>query len=925
MEAVLPPRGINGATRKLTVLFSIDTTPDCVAGKRGREVPGAIIFARMQRRTFLKTAGMAARLGASLGAGSFVEAAGFSVVVVLDPADPVVSAAPAKWAIAELMGRLQAHGVDNRIVPSVSQAVAGETCVMASGPTLTAPGIMPAGSRPPAAAESFTISNITLAGHRVVMAAGRDARGLVYALLELCHRLEYEASPADAFQVPRVTDQPANRLRSVLRPFVSEVEDTPWFYDRGEWRDYLTLLATHRFNRFNLSFGMGYDSVNEIRDAYLHFPYPFLLNVPGYDVQVTVTPRFGGKPALLGNEDRARNLAVLQYISAAAADRGMEFQLGLWNQAWNFDASPNASHRITGLTTANHAAYCRDAIQALLTACPAITGVTFRTSRKSGVPEKSYPFWKTLFSGFAGAGRKIGLDLEAEGIDSETIALAQATTMPVAVSPKFCAEFMGLPYYRAAIRPTDIPLGSGFSDLLREDRKYGVMHRIWPGTQRLLLWGDPLMAAAYGREAGFCGSEGLEWMEPLSFRGRGGSGLAGGRDGYAGLSSGTPDGGKYAYAYCVLGRAIYNPDSSADARKRYLRRALGAAAEGGEAALALSSRILPMIANAHMPSSSNSSFWPEMYTNQSIVMADTSDPYSDTPEPKRFGTVSPADPQFFSTIDECADELLEDRRGARYSPVEVAGWLEQLAQDSEANLATVDALAVKTAVFTQWSVDIAIQNNLGRFFAAKFRAGVLYTIYARTADPAALEEAQKAYGNALAAWKKIADLANNVYRPDLTFGYAPHLRGTWRDRTAAIERDIAAMAKATVLAPASSATAVIVAALSAPHRDALLLQHKPVKRFRAGLPVVIQAGLPPDTPGKLSLIYRHVNQAAKWATQEMESAGLNFSTAIPADYAAAPFPLQYYFEAQLDSGGTALYPGLSRDYSAPPYFVIRRA
>ena len=103
------------------------------------------------------------------------------------------------------------------------------------------------------------------------------------------------------------------------------------------------------------------------------------------------------------------------------------------------------------------------------------------------------------------------------------------------------------------------------------------------------------------------------------------------------------------------------------------------------------------------------------------------------------------------------------------------------------------------------------------------------------------------------------------------------------------------------------------------------MQHKPVKRFRAGLPVVIQAGLPPDTPGKLSLIYRHVNQAAKWATQEMESAGLNFSTAIPADYAAAPFPLQYYFEAQLDSGGTALYPGLSRDYSAPPYFVIRRA
>ena len=43
------------------------------------------------------------------------------------------------------------------------------------------------------------------------------------------------------------------------------MEDKPWFYDRGEWRDYLTMLATNRFNRFNLSFGIGYDFVNEIR------------------------------------------------------------------------------------------------------------------------------------------------------------------------------------------------------------------------------------------------------------------------------------------------------------------------------------------------------------------------------------------------------------------------------------------------------------------------------------------------------------------------------------------------------------------------------------------------------------------------------------------------------------------------------------
>jgi hypothetical protein len=56
----------------------------------------------------------------------------------------------------------------------------------------------------------------------------------------------------------------------------------------------------------------------------------------------------------------------------------------------------------------------------------------------------------------------------------------------------------------------------GYGDLLREDRKWGVLHRIWPGTQRLLIWGDPVNAAAYSRAFSFCGSDGVEIMEPLA-------------------------------------------------------------------------------------------------------------------------------------------------------------------------------------------------------------------------------------------------------------------------------------------------------------------------------------------------------------------------------------------------------------------------
>jgi hypothetical protein len=50
---------------------------------------------------------------------------------------------------------------------------------------------------------------------------------------------------------------------------------------------YLTTLATQRFNRFNLSLGIGYDFLQNVTDAYFLFAYPFLLSVPGYDVRVT--------------------------------------------------------------------------------------------------------------------------------------------------------------------------------------------------------------------------------------------------------------------------------------------------------------------------------------------------------------------------------------------------------------------------------------------------------------------------------------------------------------------------------------------------------------------------------------------------------------------------------------------------------------
>ncbi len=198
-------------------------------------------------------------------------------------------------------------------------------------------------------------------------------------------------------------------------------------------------------------------------------------------------------------------------------------------------------------------------------------------------------------------------------------------------------------------------------------------------------------------------------------------------------------------------------------------------------ALASSSRILPFITTAHMPSAANAIYWPEIYTNQLIVIDNAKDSYSDTPAPKRFSTVSPLDPQFFAA------------------------------------------------------------------------------------------------GAARTAWQGIVDRARGVYRDDLTFGYAPYLRGNWSDRMAAIDKDLVAM-------EAFQSTAAQKPVPAAPSRPSLAVQHKPVTTFRPGEPVVIEARA--EKP--LLLHYRHVDQSEPWERVEMKD-----KATIPAAYTKSEYPLQY--------------------------------
>ena len=908
----------------------------------------------MKRREFLKLAGAAS--AARVARGATVKS-GRGYAIVVDAHDPVANSLPVRWAAEQLREALAAKGKLCQVIDSAQHVRGFAFQVLVGGAGSVWAKSFPRGGAELSGPEALRITPGKFAGTPAVLVSGSDQRGFVYALLELAERVRYGSDAALALRLSKTLEEkPANEVRSVGRYFCSEVEDKPWFYDKNFWPGYLDALAASRFNRFCLAFGLEYDFPTGVTCDYLHFLYPYLVEVPGYDVRVMQLAAADGTilhaPVPLSDEERKRNFAALRNIAAETAARGLHFQLGIWTHAYQWIDSPKAYHRVEGLTPETHATYCRDALAMILKECPQIQGLTMRVHGESGIPEGSYEFWQTLFEAVKGCGRSVEIDMHAKGVDEKMIDIAAATGMRVKLGAKFSAEHQSLGYQQAEIRALEIPKPGqegegpfslstgarlftryGYADFLKAGSRYKMLFRLWPGTQRHLLLADPELAAAYGRTAHFCGAAGLDLMEPLTFKGREGSGHAGGRCAYADATlNHKADWEKFEIYYRIWGRKLYDPEADAEVWRRRLRADFGRAAVSVETAVANAGRILPLMTSAHLPSASNHAYWPEIYTNMPIVIGSEPSPYIDTPEPKSFGTVSPLDPQLFSTIAGHAADLLAAVANAKYSPVEVAQWLEDFANASSAALAEARqrTLAPHSPAFRRIEADVEIEVGLGRFFAAKLRSGVLFAIFEQSGEPHAGSLALDQYWLAREAWANLAARATGVYRADISYGSVALRRGHWSDRLAAIDKDLEAMAKQVAAAPRSAMASqnterAINAVTARPVRSSVDCVHTPPEAFRPGDPLALSLSIA-QTPGADAVVlhYRRVNQGERWKQAEMQADENNFGGTIPGETTQSPYALQYYFELRGGNGGAWLYPAFNETLSNQPYFAVAR-
>jgi hypothetical protein len=888
---------------------------------------------RTNRRTFLKLGAAAVSVAAAQLAHA--EPTGDHIAVVTDDKSPLIRSEPAQWALRRLRDAIpSSHRRPNGKRDAFAILVAPFGTPGKNSPLRDqfrgAPSVFASGINAP---ESFSLLPGEFHGVPAILLTTVDTRGLVYGLLELADRIRLSDDPVAALRLAEpIMETTPNKVRSVLRAFCSEIEDKTWFYDRAFWTNYLDTLAAARFNRFNFSLGMGWDFPRGVTGDYLHFPYPYLVELPGYP-QVHVEPT-------LEPGERQRNLETLQFIAAETARRGLDFQLGLWTHAYQWTDSPHSDHHIAGLTPETHAAYCRDALAALLKACPQITGLTLRIHGESGIPEGSYHFWQTLFEAITSAGRTIEIDMHAKGLNQTMIDMARGTGMPVKAGAKFWAEHLGLGYHQADIRAAEYPRAGvtgtfavssgarnftryGYGDFYQEGIGLDLLYRVWPGTQRHLLWGDPALAAGYGRAANFCGAAGMELCEPLTFKGREGSGVAGGRDAYADSSFGAAglDTAKFGLTYLLWGRFLYTPDTDPEVHHRYLRQAFGPAGPALGTALGAASRILPLVTTAWLPSASNHEYWPEMLTPVSILPITGKPLYTDSPAPHNVSAISPLDPQLFTTIEQHARDLFAGTKNARYNTSEVIQWLEALVNTSTKGLASARAAAgskARTPEFRRAEEDILILSGLGGYYANLFRAALTYSIYEPSSGAAMAVFSIRA---ARDSWAAMAKRAQTVYTRDISYGSTPFRRGHWADRLPAINADLSLLETRFGVKP--GAPMMLDMQLVPPHpRPVITAKHTSPETFHSGSGLPLTIATPPTVTDAI-LWYRHVNHGERWLSTAMRKAGSSYVAAIPADYTASPYPLQYYFELHTASAAT-LHPPLNATLSNQPYYAIHR-
>ena len=576
-----------------------------------------------------------------------------------------------------------------------------------------------------------------------------DERGLMYALLEAAAQIRATGHMSNSSGCPSVA------MRGIRYFLHNHDLEQNWYYSRDYWDRYFAMLAQDRFNRFNLVFAH--------QTNYLAPPYPFWLELPEFP-QVRV-------PGLSG-EQRKKNVEMLQYISQAAADHGIDFTLGVWEH--NIQTTPHKMTPTTeGITRENIGPYSHAALKKILELCPAIRSVQMRTNEESGIPkEDRVPFYRDfVYTAIRDCGRPVYLDLRAWAVAKDMIDAAQQVGVPFRVSTKYWAEDVGRPYQPAETYP-----GYSYLNFLEKPHSYQFYFELWGlGSHRLLLWGNPDFVRRAAGTFHLGDAVGFEIDPPLAQKG------FGNRPGVWGIFTEkqkdrkfwTWEFERYWLFYQLWGRLTYNPATPESLWLDELTRRFGAAAPDVLEAYKNASGVINEIVAAHL-ADPNMYIWPEINPGGLV------DAHRD---------VLPSDWRYIASIPEGVDNRIRHVASAKQTAPQTAALLNGLAQRSEAAVARADKkIASSNAEWRSTKPDLQVLSLLARYHALKQTATDQVTYFDATGDRSALDAATRDLKDALQVWERLVQLTDGLYPDQMAFG--PDDIGHWKDKLPYVQHDL---------------------------------------------------------------------------------------------------------------------------------------
>jgi len=778
----------------------------------------------------------------------------------------------------------------------------------------------------PTAPESTVYRRRDTGDGTVLVAAGTDERGLAYALLELAERVEADGAGAlDA--VEDGVETPDNRVRGVDRFVEGPIEDD-WFYDDDFWEYYLDRLVRCRFNRFVLV--TGYDT------AFMSPPYPFFVDVPAF-------PDVGLSDEVAASRETHRE--QLRRIGELCHERGLDFFFGIWQQQpWTDYQGVLVENLPEG---GDYARYCAAGMERLLTECPAVDGVQLRVNHESGVTAEdghatAEAFWNSIVDAVAEASAAraapVSLDLRAKGLTDAMIDHALETGLDVTVPTKFWCESTGLPYHNSRMRRGELdnlddPNRSrrySYADMLEKPRFYDVLYRLWViGTNRIFVWGDPDYARRFSEAAQFGGATGFEVTAPLSLKG-----------GHFGIQEAwplfdDPDLRDYEYEderywawYRLFGRLGYSTETDAAVWEREFDARFGPAADAIEEGYRAASKVLPLVTAAHLTSHPALHNWAELDTGGALFAEhNANDVFGDT----TYATAEPSDPGLFYAVEEYVhDELAGDIAG-KYTPPQVARWLDHLAEETVAAVAEAEARATDapdTGEYLATLLDLRMLADLAAFHAHKTHAALGLSRYREADDVDALADALASMRAAREAWAALAERGQDTYHDDLRFGTGPPAgdEGQWIDRLEEVDADVDELERLADIEgvdTGGTTDASIPDAGFGPFPAASFDLDLP-GRWSAGedLPVAVAAG-ELNGADAVRLHYRHTNQLeGAFESVEMEPVDGGYRATVPGEYLTPEWDLLAYVSAVDAAGDVTVVPGLYHATEAMPYRVV---